>query len=508
MPSSSLPRPFDASTGAIPWIPELALPTTKSPSPRAPILLAFVAILMRSLLPTIRLPQLLLTASIALIACDRTPDPVLTAASAASKVEAVKESVVAAPSNAKDKEEQPYADMGHTLGTVTSVPIRGRLVEEEGQPDLREATPTREMSQDELKETDFEAVLLGMDGKEIAKLGVGKSDGEGYIDAAFPLKEGTVNPGRYRVDIRVKGVSAGKTNVLLLANDFKGSVVRSDIDLTYLDTHFIHKRDMLKLLTQKAAERKTLPAMEKVYAALRAGVTGKENRPLVFISGSPRFFKRILEAKMQLDGVEQDGIMLKPFEEIAGNQVANLNPDRIVPALKEQVGYKLGHLLRGRLDLPKKAEEILMGDDSEADFVVYSIYHRLMSGELEGEAANKELLRGGVDPSQAGELIALASKVRATLGGFKPVKAIYINLTGSPNEKLKVKDWPVPGLLREHQGAWPLILDLYEESLVSKDSVSAVKARLIELGTAPKTLEEAAKAAVKAGFLDAKSASL
>jgi len=285
-------------------------------------------------------------------------------------------------------------------------------------------------------------------------------------------------------------------------------VVRSDIDLAYLDTHFLHKRDMVKLLTQKAAERKTLPAMEKVYGALRAGASGKDDRPLVFVSGSPRFFKRILETKMEIDGVEQNGILLKAFEEIAFTQLVNLDPERIVPALKEQVGYKLGHLLRGRLDLPTRASEILLGDDSEADFVVYSIYHRLMSGELDGEAATKEMVRGGVDSNQMSELITLAAKVRATLDGFRPVKAIYINVTGTPNEKLKVKDWLVPGLLREHRGAWPLILDLYEEGFVTKESVATVKARLLELGATPGELEEAAKAGAKSGFLDAKSTSL
>ncbi len=404
--------------------------------------------------------------------------------------------------------KQPYADMNSTLGTTTNVPIRGRLVNEKEIPDLREATPLDESSQDELKETDFNAVLLGSDGKEVAKLGPGKTDREGYIDAAFPLKEGAVAPGKYQVDILVRGISAGKTTVQLLPNDYKGAVVRSDIDLTYLDTHFVHKRDMIKLLRQKAADRKTLPAMEKVYAALRAGASGKENRPLIFVSGSPRFFKRVLEAKMTLDGVDQNGVMLKAFEEIAGTQLVNLDPNRIVPALKEQVGYKLGHLLRGRLELPTQATEILMGDDSEADFVVYAIYHGLMSGTLDGETATKELLRGGVDATQATELITLAAKVRATLGGFRPVKAIYINLTGSPNEKLKVKDWPVAGLLREHQGAWPLILDLYEEGLVSKESVATVKARLVELGASPSALDDAAKAAVKKGFLDAKSTTL
>lgn len=446
-------------------------------------------------------------------ACEPGPPPASGAGSATSVPAAASASAgvtagPAASSTAVPEGYRPYADMAHSLGTVTLVPIRGRVILEKGQPDLRAGTPIREISQAEVPDAEIEAVLVDARGTEIARLGKVTSDKEGYVDAAFPLKEGAVAPGRHLVDIRVNGAPAGRTVVKLLANDDERPVVRSDIDLTYLDTHFLQKSDMVALLAQSAAERKTLPAMEKVYGALRAGASGKEDRPLVFISGSPRFFKRVLEARMSMDGVEQEGVFLKPFDDIAEDKISLLQMDRVVPALKEQVGYKLGHLLRGRLELPRKAGEILMGDDSEADFVVYSIYHRLMAGELDGEAAGKELARGGVEPGQAGELVTLAAKVRAALGGFRPVKAIYIHLTGKPNATLAVSDWPVPGLLRAHRGAWPLILDLHEEGLVSKDAVAAVKARLLALGQTAKELDDAAKAGVASGFLQPESLSL
>lgn len=403
-----------------------------------------------------------------------------------------------------------YADMSRSLGTVTAVPIRGRIVNESanGLANPLETTPWEQASQNEIKGIQFTATLHQENGRLIVPLGTAVNDKEGYIDTVFSLKEGAVLPGRYRVEIQVNGNVAGQTTVQLLSNDYQGSVVRSDIDLTYLDTHFTRKRDMLKLLTQKGSERKTLPAMEKVYAALRRGASGTEDRGLVFVSGSPRFFKRVLELKMQIDSVDHNGIMLKPFDEIAHTQIINLDPEKIVSALKEQVGYKLGHLLRGRLELPPKASEILLGDDSEADFVVYSIYHRLMIGEIEGENAKKELLRGGVDAEQIPVLLELAAKVRATLNGLHPVKAIYINLTGFPNAKLAVKDWRIPDLSREHQGAWPLILDLYEEGFVSKESVSTVKSRLLEVGVTPSALDEAVQAALKSGYLKNKPASL
>ncbi len=402
----------------------------------------------------------------------------------------------------------PHADMASTLGTVTAVPLRGRIVLETGPVDLAASTPSHEMSQNEMKNEGFDAVILGADDSELVTLGSGRSDEEGYVDTTFALREGAIAPGCHRVDIRVKGRSAGRAIVHLLSDDFEGIVVRSDIDLTYLDTHFARKRDMVTLLTQRAADRRTLPAMESVYAGLRAGASGDEGRPLVFISGSPRFFKRVLEAKMALDGVQQEGLFLKAFDEIAESEVSALAPERVVSALKEQVGYKLGHLLRGRLDLPRGAGELLLGDDSEADFVVYSIYHRLLSGALAGEAASRELARGGVDPAQAEQLLTLTAKVRTSLDGRSPVKAIYINLTGSPNATRSVRDWAVPGLLREHRGAWPLILDLYQERWVSKESVARVKARLRELHQSDDMLDEAARAGVESGFLQAGSLSM
>lgn len=438
--------------------------------------------------------------------CNTTAPPIPTA----SSVQITPEIKVVATTENPMQKKFAYADMSRTLGTVTTIPIRGRIVSEsaEGLANPHDTTPWAQASQNELKGIQFTATLHQENGTLIQPLGTAMNDQEGYIDTIFSLKEGAISPGRYRVEIQVNGTSAGHSIVQALSNEYEGAVVRSDIDLTYLDTHFLRKRDMVKLLTQKGSERKTLPAMEKVYAALRTGASGKEDRGLVFVSGSPRFFKRILEHKMQLDAVDHNGIMLKAFDEIAYGQFINLDPERIVPALKEQVGYKLGHLLRGRLDLPVKASEILLGDDSEADFVVYSIYHRLMSGEISGDTAKQEMLRGGVDADQIKDLLELTTKVRATLRGFSPVKAIYINLTGFPNATLAVKDWLLPGLLREHQGAWPLILDLHEEGFVGKESVDTVKARLLELGVTPQALEEAVQAAVKIGYLKKKPATL
>lgn len=400
-----------------------------------------------------------------------------------------------------DGDKRPYADMARTLGTVTSVPVRGRLVMEKGPLNLRASTPKREASQREIPGAEIDVVVLKKEGGDRLTLGRIRSDSEGYISAVFPLKEGTLEPGLHALEMRVRGRAVGRTAARLLDAGYGGVVVRSDIDLTYLDTHFTRKRDMLRLLLQSAPQRTTLPAMERVYAALRAGVSGKEDRPLVFISGSPRFFKRVLEARMDLDGVEQDGILLKPFDEIALSRVAMLDFDGIVPALKEQVGYKLVHMMNGRRELPPKTIEVLLGDDSESDFIVYSIYHRFTAGEIDVDGLDRELARAGLTAGQREPVKALASKLRAELPPARVVQAIYINRTGSPNPDHAVRDWVVPGVTRYHTGAWPLILDLVEEGLCSREAAAAVRRRLLDLGQGEKDLDAAGEDGVRSGFL-------
>ncbi len=108
--------------------------------------------------------------------------------------------------------------------------------------------------------------------------------------------------------------------------------------------------------------------------------------PLSFLSGSPNFFKMVLEEKAQLDGIAEDGIVLKPFKDIIASKVTEVDLGGVVPALEEQVGYKLTALLRLRLDVPVDTREILLGDDSEADAVAYALYHQLTSRQLTAEA--------------------------------------------------------------------------------------------------------------------------
>jgi hypothetical protein len=97
----------------------------------------------------------------------------------------------------------------------------------------------------------------------------------------------------------------------------------------------------------------------------------------------------------------------------------------------------------------------------------------------------------------------LATRVAPVLPQTPPVVAIYINRTGKPNARFPVANWTIAGLTRYHTGAWPLALDLFEESRLSGPATAAVKARLLELGQTAATVSAAAQDAVTAGFVNA-----
>ncbi len=402
------------------------------------------------------------------------------------------------------EEDGAYADLYNALGTTASLPIRGRLVEEKAGFNPSNTTPLKQISQDEI--TGKTIALALVSGDQSVDIGTVTTDDEGYVDTALDLSDKSLSAGAYSLEARVNNKLVGLVPATLLGLDHSGTLVRSDVDLTYLNTKFTGTLDKIKLLEEKPKERKTLPAMETVYPALRTGAEGSLNRSLVFLSGSPKFFKRILEGKMALDGVQQDGVVLKPYKDIVVSNLLSFDFNGIVPELKEQVGYKLYWVMRLRLEAPPAAPEILMGDDSEADIVVYVLYHRFTSGELDEAGLMAELDKVDVAKAWGDSIAELAPKVKAHLAGqAPPVKAIYINKTGLDTAHFPVADWSVDGITRYHYGAWPLALDLYQSGFIAKTDVQGVKDRFIALGKSADYLKTRSDHGVSEGYLKAET---
>lgn len=385
-----------------------------------------------------------------------------------------------------------FADLHSAVGTTTRVTVRGRVLRAREPSDL----PRAQASQDELDRAELTLALVGPDGVAVTSRAARASE-EGMLDV--PLDFPVVAEGVWSVVASRNGQEIGRSTARLLAPGHVEPVVRSDIDLTYLVTDFHSKAGMLALLSAGAKDRTALAGMPAVYRALQ-GASEQRWRPVTFLSGSPTFFKQTLEGRMALDGIRPSLVVLKPMKELVGGGEVPL--DRLVATLEEQIGYKLYWLLLLRPEIPAETPEILMGDDSEADFVVYNLYHRLTAGELDLAGLMTALDEAQVAAVWKDEIARVAPAALAHLGGRAPVRAIYIHDTGKPGS-IPLAPWVVPGLTRVHGSAWSLALDLAEEGWIAAEDVEKVRAALLASGETEAALQAEAQAATAAGWLGA-----
>ncbi|MER2566043.1 MAG: phosphatase domain-containing protein [Myxococcaceae bacterium] len=189
-------------------------------------------------------------------------------------------------------------------------------------------------------------------------------------------------------------------------------IYRWDLDKTYLQTEFDTLRQLVRTALQKAHEKKAVPGAAALIRELRSSGDSR----LCIVSGSPTQMRTVLAEKLHLDGVEFDELVLK-------DNLKNLVRGRF-KALRGQVGYKLPVLLRSRANAPAEAEEVLFGDDAEADAFIYSLYADMVARRV-GEPVVYQVL-------QAAEVyeddITRVMKVWESIPQADPVRRIFINL--------------------------------------------------------------------------------
>jgi hypothetical protein len=79
-------------------------------------------------------------------------------------------------------------------------------------------------------------------------------------------------------------------------------------------------------------------------------------------------------------------------------------------------------LLLNRRELPPRSREILVGDDTEADAFIYSVYGDILAGRLRGEALRQTLRK--VPPQD----VDYVERLAAELPAVDAVTAIFIHL--------------------------------------------------------------------------------
>ncbi len=200
-----------------------------------------------------------------------------------------------------------------------------------------------------------------------------------------------------------------------LKNSYRGDVYIWDIDQTYLQTLFFTFWDIVKIPFERAIDKRAHFGMPEILRGLRRGNGPKyASTPLYFISASPNFLRPVLEQKMLLDGVEQDGVILKDFYRL----FFQFRPS----AFFYQLDYKLAALMNLRLHHPL-ANESLFGDNVEHDALAYSLYSRFIAEEYNSSHWEKKFKKYRLRKEMVFWLLSLREKLPEKRGG---VEAIYI----------------------------------------------------------------------------------
>lgn len=189
-------------------------------------------------------------------------------------------------------------------------------------------------------------------------------------------------------------------------------IYRWDLDKTYLQTEFDTLRQLVRTALQKAHEKKAVPGAAALIRELRSSGDSR----LCIVSGSPTQMRAVLAEKLHLDGVQFDELVLK-------DNLKNLVRGRF-KALRGQVGYKLPVLLRSRANAPAEAEEVLFGDDAEADAFIYSLYADMVARRVSEPVVYQVLQAAEVYEDDINRVM----KVWESIPQADPVRRIFINL--------------------------------------------------------------------------------
>jgi hypothetical protein len=240
------------------------------------------------------------------------------------------------------------------------------------------------------------------------------------------------------------------------APGFVGNVFVWDIDKTYLKTRFSSLQGLARIPLEFAVDKQAIPGMPEVLRGLRRGPgPGFACAPLYFVSASPPQLRKVVEHKMQRDGVEYDGTTFKDWL----GAVMRLTPWR----LTEHVGFKVCALLTGRIRRPG-AVEYLFGDDAERDAWAFHLYARLIQEHLPPDEVDIALADAGVRPEDRHCIHDLMVRL-GPVGGR--VGKVFIHLEqGSPPTRFAA----LAPLVVPVRGGVQLALALLEEGLLGVDA--------------------------------------
>ncbi|MEQ1877199.1 MAG: phosphatase domain-containing protein [Bdellovibrionia bacterium] len=239
-----------------------------------------------------------------------------------------------------------------------------------------------------------------------------------------------------------------------------------DIDKTYLDTSFESLRGLFRTAMEKAFQKRNVPGANLLVRSLiRSHREGSDRPfPIYFISASPPQMEKKIREKLSLDGINPYGSFFK-------DNLKNLKPSRWW-RLTHQVGYKLQALLDLRTRLKPDVKQILWGDDSESDAIIYSLYSDICSRRLAGGELVKLLHALRVVGEQIETIFELVDQIPAQ----DPVGKIYINLASDTDPDYYLK---FGRRMVVTNNSLQAAIDLFQDGRLNEEEVVSVAQDLI-----------------------------
>lgn len=242
-----------------------------------------------------------------------------------------------------------------------------------------------------------------------------------------------------------------------------------DLDKTYLDTAFESLGGLWRTVREKAFQKRNVPGTATLVRALRdywqETHKGRKDFPIYFITASPPQLENKIHDKLAYDGIYPFGLFCK-------DNLQNIYPRRWW-RLTQQIGYKLQALLQLRLHLGENVRQILWGDDSEADAVIYSLYSDLCARRLEEREARQILRYYKVIGAQVDAILRLLEDIPRQ----DPVEKIYINLAADTDAEYYLK---FGRRILPTYNTFQLALDLFQDNRLSAAQVVKVTLDLVQ----------------------------
>jgi hypothetical protein len=238
-------------------------------------------------------------------------------------------------------------------------------------------------------------------------------------------------------------------------------VFRWDLDKTYLRTEFDTARDLLKSAFETARDKTAYPGATALLRALRQS----DEHRICIVSGSPSQMRKVLVAKLALDGITFDEFVLK-------NNLRNVLRGRF-RALRSQVPYKLTALLESRTHVLHTPPETLFGDDAEADAIVYSLYADILADRVSRDELRRILEAARAYDDELERALNLFKRVRRR----DAVQRILIHLDRrSPTARFEQLGRRVVPIYNYFQAA----LLLYGDDLLTARQVLFIASEMLE----------------------------